>query len=68
MTNATIPIIREIAQFMAELVSNHVYPGEYHRVHISNGRQFEVIVRPYVTKDDTLPVFGRHDEDNGVAD
>jgi hypothetical protein len=54
MTDETIPIIREIAQFLAELVSNHVFL--YERVHYVNGRRFLVKIAEYKTADDTHPI------------
>lgn len=32
------------------------------------GLRVHVAAERIVKKDDTLPVFGRHDEDNGIAD
>lgn len=64
--NHTAPVVREIAQILAHLVHSWVYPGEYHRIHIDNGRRFEVIVRLYVTPEDTQPLK-RVDEDDQIS-
>lgn len=61
--NETVPIIREIAQFLAELVSRHVYL--YERVHHVNGKRFKVTVSEYKTDQDTKPL---RDEDNRISD
>jgi hypothetical protein len=59
MTNETVPIIREIAQFLAELVSNHVFL--YERVHYVQGRRFLVKISEYKPEPEK-------DEDDKVAD
>lgn len=65
--NEAAPVVREIAQILARLVHNWVYPAEYRRIHIDNGRRFEVIVRLYTSPDDTQPVK-RVDEDDRISD
>lgn len=54
MTDETVPIIREIAQFMVELVDRHL--SVYERPHFAGGKMYDVIVRLHTDKDDTQPM------------
>jgi hypothetical protein len=54
MTNETIPVIRELAQFLAELIARHVLL--YDRVHYVDGKRYRVTVVEHTTKDDTQPM------------
>jgi hypothetical protein len=61
-------IIGEAALMIARIYKQHIHPLKYDRTFHIDTVRVRVVIQEHKSKDDTLPVFGRRDEDDRISD
>jgi hypothetical protein len=53
----------EVAFALVKLYKRHIYPDTYDKVIYQDNMRIRLRVEPFISKDDTQPVYGRREPD-----